>query len=511
MQFSYSALQTKWGSIFLTLFFIALFPAITLANNLQITQVDLVDNASNLPYNNIKFDISWENSWRASSAPGNWDAVWVFAKFKVNTGNWQHATLNYVNGTAASDGHTEPGGATIETSSDGKGMFIYRASNGTGNISWSDAKVRWNYLADGVPYGSQVEIRVFGIEMVYIPQGAFTAGSGGTGDDEFTMTRINTGNSTQAPVSTGGTPGYEGGYPFGQTAPDFASWPNGFDAFYCMKYEMSESQVVSFFNTLTPAQKLVRDITGDQFTYKGKNTDMEVERNTVAWTSGDATTSAPDRACGFISLGDGLAYADWSGLRPFTDLEIEKLARGPVAPVADEFAWGTTNIFLWTNYILQDVGLPTETVTNPAASRGNSNIIGTNDNINGPVRCGLFAYAAPNQTREESGASYYGVMELSGNVAERCVTIAYPEGRRFTGSHGDGSLGVVISVSGQPTEGERTNIDWPNPSYAKGADLHGGSFVNGNDRATISNRYGIDQPHVWRLSWRGWRGVRTAP
>ena len=41
---------------------------------------------------------------------------------------------------------------------------------------------------------------------------------------------------------------------------------------------------------------------------------------------------------------DGAAYADWSGLRPMTELEFEKACRGNQTPVANEFAWGTASI-----------------------------------------------------------------------------------------------------------------------------------------------------------------------
>jgi len=45
----------------------------------------------------INFDISWRNSWRSTDpgapAPNNWDAAWVFIKFRKNNGNWAHASL----------------------------------------------------------------------------------------------------------------------------------------------------------------------------------------------------------------------------------------------------------------------------------------------------------------------------------------------------------------------------------------------------------------------------------
>jgi len=54
----------------------------------------------------VKFDVSWENSWRLAAAPSNWDSVWLFVKYRKNSGAWQHARLN-------SSGHIAPSGMTI--------------------------------------------------------------------------------------------------------------------------------------------------------------------------------------------------------------------------------------------------------------------------------------------------------------------------------------------------------------------------------------------------------------
>ena len=101
-------------------------PTLLISNNLSVSNISLTGLNTAQSYILVEFDISWENSWRMSSGPSNWDAAWVFIKYSANTGDWQHATLNYVNGTGASDGHTEPSGSTINTSSDGKGIFITR-------------------------------------------------------------------------------------------------------------------------------------------------------------------------------------------------------------------------------------------------------------------------------------------------------------------------------------------------------------------------------------------------
>lgn len=147
------------------------------ANNLLISNVHI--SGANQPgqYAMVDFDIQWENSWRDAT---NWDAVWLFVKYRAvgNTGAWSHASLNHVNGT--NDGHTAAPGAVITTPSDGKGVFLHRDAVGSGTASFSGNRLRWNFGMDGLPNGSAVDIKVFAIEMVYVPQGSFSLGDGET-------------------------------------------------------------------------------------------------------------------------------------------------------------------------------------------------------------------------------------------------------------------------------------------------------------------------------------------
>lgn len=468
-------------------------------NNIQITNGGLADQNTTGNFTMVKFDISWENSWRN---PRNHDAAWVFVKFSANGGPWQHATINYVDGTAVNDGHVEPSGATIRTPSDKFGVFIYRDSSGGGNVNWSNVKLRWNYGADGVSDLDLIEIRIFGVEMVYVPEGEFAVGSGGTSTNEFTLTTIVTGNSTISPTGTGTLGGAGGGYPTGQTPSPNTSWPNGYKAFYCMKYELSEAQWVEFFNVLTPTQKTTRDITANHPTYGGKNTDAASSRNTVSWTSGNATSSAPDRACSFLSYADGAAYADWSGLRPITELEYEKACRGGIAPVADEFVWGTTNVHTTAYTISAGTnGQPNEFIDNPGIGTGNISFNPTDGAIDGPLRCGIFAASAVNPTAEETGGTYYGIMEMSGNLMERCVTIGNVDGGTFLPIHGNGELDV---------NGETDITQWPAPTTASGMGGRGGAWNLPFGSIRLSSRADATTTDAIRRPNFGWRAVRTA-
>ena len=115
------------------------------------------------------------------------------------------------------------------------------------------------------------------------------------------------------------------------------------------------------------------------------------------------------------------------------------------------------------------------------------------------MRCGIFATSA--STREQAGASYYGVMELSGNVWERPVTIGNTTGRNFDGQNGDGVL--------DPT-GIANVTNWPGTD-ATGAGFRGGnwldvaSYVRVSDRSYAAGTYG-DRAYNY-----GGRCARIAP
>jgi hypothetical protein len=69
---------------------------------------------------------------------------------------------------------------------------------------------------------------------------------------------------------------------------------------------------------------------------------------------------------------------------------------------------------------------------------------------NAPLRAGIFA--TDSSDRVNSGASYYGIMELSGSMTERIVTLGNAYGRKFKGTHGNGYLNSL---------GNADNTDWP--------------------------------------------------
>ena len=62
------------------------------ANNVQVSQVSVTGSRQ------IKFAISWDNSWKLDSTqvPNNYDAVWVFIKFRETNSNlsWKHLDIS---------------------------------------------------------------------------------------------------------------------------------------------------------------------------------------------------------------------------------------------------------------------------------------------------------------------------------------------------------------------------------------------------------------------------------
>lgn len=468
-----------------------------LANNIAVGTVTITDINTSSHYANLTFNLSWDNSWRTTSAPNNWDAAWVFVKYKVTGGDWKHATLN-----ATSTNHTIPAGYTCSvglTGAAGKGVFIYRDAVGIGTSTLTGVKLRWEYGTDGVADDATVTVKVFAIEMVYILSGSFYVGDADLDQSKCFYKYGTTGPyriTSEGVISIGKTSNYlwakDGLYVEISTLP--AVFPKGYDAFYCMKHELSQGQYADFLNTLTGTQDGNRfpDSNGDH-------------RHTIGGSVGSRSAGVPDRACNRLSWMDGCAYADWAGLRPMTELEFEKACRGTQAVVDDEHAWGNANVADFA-YTLSSDGEPNATVSNAASDpTGNMSYEDTVGSIDGPLHCGIFATGSSN--RIEAGAGYYGVLELSGNLWERSVTLGNSSGRSFEGTHGDGSL------SGN---GHATNSDWPGESGgevtgATGAGSRGGGWHYSASFERVSDRNSAAYASTNRYTDSGFRGVRSAP
>lgn len=497
---------------------------VTNANNIQISNVSLTGQNTIDDFTMVQFNLTWENSWRISIGPSNWDAAWVFVKYRIGTGPWLHAFLNnedHVEGTGTAtsitSGLLNTASVFNATTNPAMGVFVHRNIDGAGTFSQMGMKLRWNYGANNIADDAAVEIKAFAIEMVYVPSGSFQVGDG-TGN---TIRGHFRNGSTNTPFTIGSEASITlGGNANGNLANNNASnmlitlddfndattkilpavFPKGFNAFYCMKYEISQQQWVDFFNLLTQTQKQQRDIT----TSTGKNSDALTIRNNVSWSSGDATLNGGtygDVACNYLSWMEGAAYSDWACLRPMSELEFEKACRGTITPTPNEFAWGTTTVVQATG--ISNSGNNSEIASNIGANA----VFGNITNVKGPIRVGSFATSAT--SREQAGASYYGIMELSGNLYERSVSVGHPIGRNFTSTiHGNGLL---------TSDGFCDIATWPGNVNGKvinadGCGSRGGSW--GDTLSTdlrTSDRYRSTYRDVGRSNTYGFRAVRTIP
>jgi formylglycine-generating enzyme required for sulfatase activity len=460
----------------------------------------------------VRFNPSWKYSWRndlpgtGQAAPLNYDGLWIFVKYRVGNGPWRHATLD-MSGMAAPDGFA------FTAPPDKKGVFLHRAVNGFGDVNLTDVAARWDYAADGVSDLATVSTRLFTLEMVYVPDGSFYVGdnspgvvesqfhaAGAPGFPPYQITSeaaIELGGTTLGNLTSRGSDDFNASTT--QTLP--ATFPKGYQSFWIMKFELTSRQWCDFLNQLEPGQQPFHD-TASFF---------GMERHAITKMDGAFVTTAPTRPVNFMNFDAVMAFADWAGLRPMTELEYEKVCRGPNFPVPDELAWGSTNIVQITRFNGTDgsgteTALPTDANCSYNLQNGSTNL--RDQPIQGPVRVGIFLDTNPptaeNPTisRQLTGASYYWAFELSGNVWERCVGIGTEPARTYLGNHGDGAL----SATGQANE-----PTWPNLSGG-GAGYRGGNWYRWSNWARVSSRaFGATHDPSGRTSHRGIRAVRTAP
>ncbi len=461
----------------------------------------------------LTFSVAWDNSWSINVGPSNWDAVWIFVKRQNCTGNnnWVHQLLS----TNSADHLAQNGGATstivaVDAVSDGMGVFVKRiGTNVVGNVTAQTITIKLAGTNPTITTSSSDNFEVLGVEMVYVPQGQFYIGDGrptntnnfsaGTNAQPLLIT-----SAIQA-AGLGTYDKYVSKPEYGSPVALPASFPLGFNGFYSMKYEIQQGLVVEFLNTLTYDQQVKRlapwsrlpNVNGTSFDEDWNYVNVKIT------TAGTYNTVPAVFSCTYpyipqthLNWQDLTTILDWAGLRPMTEFEFEKACRGPLLPVVNEYPWGTTTI----NFM----GNPTSSaIVSFGVKEGH-----THGNWNGgPIRSGFAA--GPTTNRSQSAATYYGIMEMAGNVFEQCVGGGNGYNySNFTNINGDGVLG---------TNGNSNTTGWPiNGGVDGGTILKGGFYTTGASNLAayrVSDRqyYAGDASNAPNSKERstGGRGVRS--
>jgi hypothetical protein len=437
------------------------------ASNLSISK-PILYNHDNSAY--AVFNVAWENAWSNSK---NNDAVWLFFKSISPNQGYEHIKV-------AQEGHSivtvfsEDLALNFDVPEDGVGLFLRPSGSYSGDIQ---ATIRVEFARGSFKNvdPQRWDFRAYGIEMVHIPEGAHSLGDPDTTamafgsfyapDDNGGFGALVEIESEEQSLQVGeqgdlyyrsGVERYEGD----QTGIIPSTYPKGVSPFHIMKYEPTEGNYVSFLNSLNQDQATDRVIYNEEH--------YQEQGGTIRYFNGQYRTTYPNKPCMFLSWDDGMAFADWSGLRPMTEFEFSKAARGPTEPLAGGFPWGS-------NEREKIQRLPDS------------------------VRCltlvnGWDESHMSEENRAYFGASYYWVFDLSGSLWERVITIGHPIGRAYTGTHGDGLLSE---------NGYATVENWP-----KGFDSAGGIGFRGGGFYGYDREYHVFNPFspIAYRRYGGWHG-----
>ncbi len=537
------------------------------ANNIQVTNVSLTGQSSTDGYTLVQFDLSWENSYRINDGIQEfWDAAWIFIKYKVgDSDKWEHATLS-------ATGHTVSSEASLELPADRLGAFFYpkTVTNQPVNNNWQGLALRWDYRLDGLPDNAIVDVKVFGVEMVYVPSRSFWIGDGSLwmqstfhtanapieqySTDKYpyqilSEDALTLGGTDSMSIGTNNNWAMNGPYADDDFSPTVekqlpSGFPKGYDAFYCMKYEITQAQYVEFLNSLDRAQQQANtniDVSQNDIPdnyvmgyANGGNGNGIFARNAIACpVSGNGTedpiifsTTYGEIPCSMLTWEMGLAYSDWAGLRPMTELEYEKACRGIFEPVLAEIAtgraantsrnWGIVNgTFGEENEIIFNYSLSNQMpgYPNHLSKSTIATYTSTSSNmtlkLHGPLRSGILAASNFNSTdsytendeitRDRAGATMYGIMEMTGNLCEPAIFVGNENHRQFVGNNGNGEIDA---------NGTADVVDWPHtfPFYRGGSWDHGS--LNSTRAVSVSDRVTSIYGGIYGQR-SGWRCVRS--
>jgi formylglycine-generating enzyme required for sulfatase activity len=426
----------------------------------------------------LSFKLFWKNSWRNDT---NFDGTYVFIKYKTKgSKEYYSATFSKTSEGEFDCGDKLPDNCKIGDSSISVGAYIPATALGMFVFPLVPCN-KEEILIDDIQVTLHMEediedIQLFALEMVYIPEGKHYIGDpkngiskGGFLKNCFYTYPDKGAYLVESEDAISFAPKDGNLYcdldtPNGRQEEDTfeipASFPKGYQAMWYMKYSLTEAQYVQFLNCLSRKQQqshVMSDISSDTIDqyYVMTNTNTEKDRAAIICRrtgNGETTpvtfyTAAANRAVNSISYHDVSAFACFAGLRPITELEYEKAARGTLPAVSGEFAWGTTNIgrvFHFDGIDGSGLETPISQIkgmlcncnfgTGIAPFEKDNKESSDNPGWEGPVSVGVFENSPVLEgytERECTGASYYGVMEMCGNVWENLISVGRAQGRAF--------------------------------------------------------------------------------
>lgn len=430
------------------------------------------------PTSEISFDISWENSWRLdASSDGLHDAVWVFVKYKSCDSElgFFHVLLS----TTMTDHTLETGlmANAIDNSPDNTGIMLRRSDVGSGDIT----PKRVTLALLNIP-SDATEIKVYGTEMTYIKEDAFYVGDGlrnrnilrEGGDNGNTLANsyyidsenlIPVGDQvgklwcTETRAAGWGPFTIEQPFLNLQSSGIPSTYPKGYKSFYAMKTEITQQQYADFLNSLS-RQDVYRyysrsipfgrtiDVYG-----KGYPTDYHNLYSLQGSWPNISTSGRPHQAQAILNWYDIMGFLSWAALRPLTELEYEKVCRGPELPMPYQFPWGDTSNRLPGQRV--NLGTAEETVTNVGQEGVSNTIFPGYNNMIYAMRVGYQGKEGLITNRKTLAAGYYGNLGLGDNVFEWYVAIR-DNSMGYEGSWGKGNLQLPSSwqnITGTPRNG----------------------------------------------------------
>ena len=450
MRFSFLALFR----LITALFFGVLLCGIDLpatATDIKVEYVEEARSSFNSRAPGFNLTVSWDNAWRNDR---NHDAGWVFLKYNTPGEGYEHVRLVPDSGEMLWKADPSMPDADIRVADNRAGILIRPSDAYRGDLQYH---IYVEQDTTGTGLSSDFDrLEAFATEMVYIPEGPFTLGdpdpaareygayfrSGADGSPDGLYEIDDSGDIPVGPESgqlyyNVSSAQYQGD----QSGPIPADFPSGYDAFYLMKYEVTQGQYVDFLNTLPASDATERaPYPSAEYTERG---------GSIRLVEGRYETEHPDRRNVYWHWDDMMAFTDWAGLRPYTEFEYTKAARGPLDPTPLEYAWNT----------------------------------GTIDDLRRRIdpenaKCSDARRNGRERSHERKSSALRRIVLLGdgpfGSMWEKVITPADSVGRTYTGTRGDGIV-----------ESGRANVaSWPSgTSGSAGYGYRGGGYY-GQDAYT---------------------------